>query len=576
MNDAALTQTHPSARGRARRPAPLGAVLVGLALVTTGCTAAGPAPTASDPATSAPTGATVALATCTDAAPVAVDPDVAAVSGTLMETWATSAERNCVPLKVVELGSARAATEGVGDAVAWIPGDASWQQLAGAAQPALAGASATPVATSPLVLVADQATADALGGPLTGDTLVGLLTRTTTWGHLDHPDWGPFKLVTPDITTNAAGALGLLDLTLQIAGPDGMPAENALPTQRQLAMANAQHRIVEMTDATPQVLDHLASVPDPAVAGSAGPRVGLTTQAAALASGKDGLVAWPLGDGTTGVQLAVVQTGSNPAAEEFAGWLAGADGQTALTAQGWTTKDAQPAGLDALGLTAPAASVRPADARTLGTAQALGARFAQRSAILTVLDTSGSMEKPFGRSGQRRVDIIGQLAVSAFPYMPPGNWNGFMTFNTDAEYHSQIKLWMPYFSTADPDAQAQMREYQTAIQALPVGHGTPLYSAILEGYRYGADNRKPGVTNRVIVVTDGVQEFAPESISEAELIAQLPPKSETDVELILVALGEGADFASLQRIADATGQRAVYVPDEASVWPLVGGLLSGG
>ncbi len=52
-------------------------------------------------------------------------------------------------------------------------------------------------------------------------------------------------------------------------------------------------------------------------------------------------------------------------------------------------------------------------------------------------------------------------------------------------------------------------------------------------------------------------------MSESELLAKLPKKSDFQAQLVLVALGPDADYPALERIADATGQQAVWVQNLA-------------
>lgn len=138
-----------------------------------------------------------------------------------------------------------------------------------------------------------------------------------------------------------------------------------------------------------------------------------------------------------------------------------------------------------------------------------------------------------------------------------------MTFNTDDAYRTQVRTIVPFVKNTDPLWQQAKPMMQVALQNIEVGRGTPLFSAIRDAYAYVAQHQTTN-QRRIIVITDGKQERAEDSITERRLLAELPDDvAAQGVQLVLVGLGPDADIATLQRVAQATGGTAVQVQDIA-------------
>lgn len=552
----------PQAR-TSRRPLVIGAVIGGLVLACGAAaltlvllriaTPAGPTPP-TPPA-------------CSTTVRVAVDPAHAETAASLFIAYGRSLASGCVPFEATPLTTADATTKGLGDAKAWLPEDALAQQAAAAAgAKALASAPSTPIGWTPLVVVAPRELADTVGRPLSGDTLIDLVTLKKSFVDYGKPEWGRIKLVVPDTQTSIVGGSAFATLAMQASKGEAPPAPGTPPTANQAAMAQAQYRIVEQVPTAPQVLDKLASNPADANAlTGASPRVGITTEAAALRV--DGVVAAPLDDGATGSHLGLVNVGGDQSVKDFATWLGTDAGRAAVAAAGLHAGDKSPdeAALTARGLPARSApEPKPLTLERVSTGAALAKTLAARLTILMALDISGSMGTTIPGTQIRRIDLVTQASTFDWDSWPPGSQIGFMTFNTDDAYKTQIRNLVPYLTNTDPAWVETRPMMQAALANIQTGRGTPLFSAIWAAYDFAQTNKNPHNANRVVVLTDGKQEMAIDSMTEQQLLAKMPKDTKAQgIQLILVGLGPDADMATLQRVAQATGATAIQVRDIA-------------
>lgn len=502
---------------------------------------------------------------CAGSSQVVVDPSWAPALTAASDAYKATASDGCPAIAITATPDETVLAKGLGNAQAWVPEDPS---VAGA-NAQLAQAQTTVVASSPLVLVAQQQVQTALGSrTLSGTTLAALASGSKTWNDVVAKNWGPLRLVLPNPATNVAGAVGFQTIALTVAG-GGTPTTDLTAIQSHLQqMAQVQYKVAQTVNTPAEVLQHLAAVAsDDTGRGAAGPRVGVTTQYALLASNQKPktLAATPLAGGGAGVQLAVVNPGADKQVAGFVTWLKSDAGQKALAAAGLTTATAKPSAAALAAVALPASlpmSVSPNAASTLAQARQMYQGFSVRMATTTVLDASGSMGNKLPGSNLRKIDLVAQASAGTWSQWPDGSASALFTFNTNSAGDARIKLLVPWIVAGQPGSAATMQRYASQLGGIPVGGGTPLYQAIWTGYTYALQHYQKGKLNQVIVVTDGYDQDAKENITLPQLMAKLKAADRTrPIKMRYVALGPSADYATLEAIARKTGGTAAWATD---------------
>src|SRR5207249_10519155 len=107
--------------------------------------------------------------------------------------------------------------------------------------------------------------------------------------------------------------------------------------------------------------------------------------------------------------------------------------------------------------------------------------------------------------------------------------------------------------------------FRRDIRALQPLNGTPLYTTIHDAVQTMRSSYGPSKINGVVVLTDGRNED-PNNNNLTGLLDFLSAESTSqEVRVFPIAYGQGADLATLKRIADAS-QAAVYdASDPASI-----------
>ena len=504
---------------------------------------------------------------CEDSITLAVDPVWFDAMTAVSKSWPSGSKDGCNPIALDPKDSSEIAASGLGEDVAWIPEDATWAVQAKDSK--LKVAKPVVVGNSPLVIVNQPDAAKSLGQPLNPKTLAQMLTAQRTWAQHGHTDWGTLKLVLPKVDTTVAGAAAFGSLANQAATLAPVAAPAGIATPQQTSMAKVQQRLVAQV-ATKDVTDSLGTNPaDASGITPASPRTGVTTEALALA---DGGAQASLLDGRSGLQMSVVDPSGNETVKKFSTWLTTTEGQKALAAAGVRTATQTPdaAALGKIGLPAQGPKVVPNDIKNLMGARQLLAASSKRTAAMLVLDTSGSMAQPLdGTSPMRKIDIVLQMALSGWSAWPPGMATGLMTFNAtnDASERTMINTVVPLMRTDSSAWVKASKQYQGALKQVQVTGGTPLYQAIAQSQDYMKMNYVEGMSNKLIVVTDGSSQDAAGEPTLDALLAKLPktPDEKKPIQVIYLALGADADFEALQKIAKATNQTAVQISSMAEL-----------
>ncbi|WP_432560522.1 substrate-binding domain-containing protein [Granulicoccus sp. GXG6511] len=507
--------------------------------------------------------------TCPEHATVLVDPSLLAVMDKAVNDYGEGLGAGCVPITLVSRPSPVVAEKGLGGADAWIPEARVWQERAQA--PDVAEAPAYSIGWSPIVLVAPHAMTDALDGTsLTGDTLVDLITARATFADHGHPEWGRLKLVLPAPAESTIGALGFLSLAHQVAGGQRLPDSPTSATGDQRLMASVQWRTVAEVPPA-EVSEHLAPDPsDAPIALGVGPRIGVTTEAVALSqAAQHDLNAWHIDGARSGVRIALIG-GGTPQTDGFVRWLSAPEGRSALLDAGLRVGDRAPTAehLRAIGLPDEGVSEpTPLPPTTMTDAAQAWAAFSHRAATFTVVDGSAWMGDELGDSGVRKIDAITAAATESWSTWPPGSVTGLMTFHTWANGDPAFHEITPLQSTSTPEFLANMADNLHEFEHIRPSGGSPLYEAIWTAYAQMERDYRPGFTNTVIVASSGFNGGSNSTMTADQLIERINASDPSKrINLGLVVLGTDADFATVERIAEQTGNRAWLVrePEDAA------------
>jgi hypothetical protein len=548
-------------RHRARKPRPIRPVVAMLALVAVAAIAGVVAWALRDPDPTAETASDVPnAATCETTLRIVTARSFAPVLSTLAPTLQTG--DNCTNLEV-EVVDGRAAPARVAELEAqlWIPDDAAWAETAGSlelAEEEVAG-SGTVVATSPIYMVTDEATAEKVTDA--GGSWEGLAELVTS-------DTG-VHLVVRDPAGSGDGLIGIGSVGEAVWQEYGMDASAvALATARPDTNTVASHALPEEDG-----------------------DVGLVCEYALIR-----LLENPNREAAAGVRNAVLLTGSDHTAQLRYTWLptAAAAEDPALAGSlerllSALTSDQAEDALAVAGLRRPDGGPPPGPTSELMpevsaepfevlSGHAVDHVFAtwyeadRQSTMLVVVDVSGSMALP-AESPLIRVVADGVRALAS--EMPDASELGLWEFASLLDPPRDYQELLP---RAALDAE-QRRKVAALISSLDAGaSGTGLYDSILAAYQTAQQDYRDGVANHVIVFTDGKNEDDLKTISVKQLTDALvaTQDEERPVALTVVLFGPEPDKDLLEKALEPVDADVEALARPEQVRPLFIHLAAGG
>ena len=440
---------------------------------------------------------------------------------------ALAAGKDCVALDTVVVDG-RAAADRVAEREAdvWIPDDASW---AGGARPGLladegrAGAG-TVLATSPIYMVADRATAarvTAAGGTWLG--LAGLVTEPRG-----------VRLAVRDPNGSGDGMVAAGSLGEAVWQDRGMDASSAV-----LSAALRQTRTVPGAGPALPRPGEVGLVPEHALAAA-------IPAGATVLAGKDQTAllryAWL-------PTAAAVDTPERAAALDRLLAALKAAGPAYGSAR-LRRPDGPPpaAGLPAL-TGAPLEVLGPHHVDHVFAAWYVQDR---RSSILLAVDVSGSMAEPAPGTTTPLIDLVRQGCLAVGRLLPDQSSLGLWAFGSRLDPPRDHRVLLP---TA-PLSEGQRAGLTGAVGKLTAQRtGTGLYDTVLAAYKSATAAYRPGVGNQVVVFTDGRNEDDVETITVEQLSAQLKAVADPArrVEVTIVAFGELPEVEVLQKALEPVG-----------------------
>ena len=486
---------------------------------------------------SPPSSPLLAESTCDTTLRVVTASSFSQVLTTLQPSLATGP--NCVALDTVVVdGRDAAARVAEREADVWIPDDLSWAAIArgGLLADDGKGGSGTVLATSPIYMVTDTATAARLNQA--GGSWLALSKLVAPPGGV--------RLAVRDPNGSGDGMVAAGSLGEAVWIKDGMDASSAA-----LSAALRQTRTVHGTlPALPDQPGEVGLVPEYELLGAK-----RTTEDAAVLAGTD--------------HTAVLRYGWLPTAAAVAdpARMAGLDRLlTALKSPGAakayaaaglrrSRADTAPAKAD---LRLPRLTAPPLDVlEPHHVDHVFAAWYVQdrRSSILLAVDVSGSMSQPAPGTSTPLIRLVQQGCLAVGQMLPDQSSLGLWSFGSQLDPPRDYRVLLP---------TAQLTDGQRAGLAGAVGRltaertGTGLYDTILAAYKAATAAWRPDEANQVVIFTDGRNEDDQITISLQQLATELKKAADPKrpVELTIVAYGKLPEVAGLE---DAVGGVDGYV-----------------
>ena len=522
--------------GRLRRPLLWGAALVLVAVAATSGAIAMAKRGSSPSEAGRSSSALLAESTCDQTLKIVTASSFARVLATLQP--ALAAGPNCIALDTAVVdGRDAAARVAEREADVWIPDDLSWAAIArgGLLAEDGKGDSGTVLATSPIYMVTDTATAARLTSA--GGSWLALSKL------VDAPDGVRLAVRDPNGSGDGMVAAGSLGEAVWIK--DGMDASSAA-----LSAALRQTRTVPGTaPALPDRPGEVGLVPEYALLGAK-----RTAEDAAVLPGTDHTAV--LRYGWLPTAAAIADPARKAALDRLLTALKSRDAATAYAAAGLRRPNAGAPEDGSVRL--PKLTAAPLDVlEPHHVDHVFAAWYVQdrRSSILLAVDVSGSMGQPAPGTTTPLIRLVQQGCLAVGQMLPDQSSLGLWSFGSQLDPPRDYRVLLP---------TARLTDGQRAGLAGAVGQltaertGTGLYDTILAAYKAATVSWRPDEANQVVVFTDGRNEDDPVSIGLPQLATSLKKAADPKrpVELTVVAYGKLPEVSSLQ---DAVGGVDGYV-----------------
>ncbi len=185
--------------------------------------------------------------------------------------------------------------------------------------------------------------------------------------------------------------------------------------------------------------------------------------------------------------------------------------------------------------------------------------------MLLVIDVSGSMGEEAGDSGETKLDLAKQAAITALKDFKVDDEVGLRAFTTDIrrEEPTDYVDLVPIGRIGD-----NRRQIEATIQSLEPQQGTPLYTAAQASYDDLRQNFDGTRINAVVLLTDGKNEDERNNDLNGllnRLRSSNEGQSTRPVRIFTIGYGKDADLSVLRRIAEATNAAAYDASDPTSI-----------
>lgn len=481
----------------------------------------------------------------------------------------------------------------------WSPASTVWTDRVAATGNAGVVAGAASFTHTPVVFAVPESMTKALNYPAEPISLTdieNLISAPDGWGSVGKPLWGSFKISKTNPNTSTTGLSTILMQAYEAAG------KTADLTTDDIAAAEDFSRAFELGaihygDTTGKVLTTLYN---DSMAGNSG-----SSYVSAIAVEETSLINYNLGNPASDTvqpgqaltppneKLVAVypENGSmwsdNPIAVLNAGWVNSekkAAGQA--FAEFLQTKPAQEVlpeyGFRPLDETVPlgklftaeyginpdqpTVSLPKPDASVVSAAIDQWTIVRKPSAVLELIDLSGSMEEGVATGGSKLDGAI-EGVISTVDHFRSTDEIGVWAFTSDisSEYGQNVapvQEFGPLGNSKETLAKS-VEDLRNARKG-----ATPLYDSISTAYDYMTERAEPGRINAIVVLTDGADSGS--SISLDSLLIKLNAdngevKNQSPVRIFPIAYGADANFEILQNIAKASGGQAFDARDPSKI-----------
>jgi Ca-activated chloride channel homolog len=168
----------------------------------------------------------------------------------------------------------------------------------------------------------------------------------------------------------------------------------------------------------------------------------------------------------------------------------------------------------------------------------------RRDAALTfVIDVSGSMGDP------GKLDMVKQALHTLVDQLRPSDSVAIVTFSDNA------RVVRPMTRVAERS------DLHAAIDELRIEGSTNLEAGLVKGYQVARDGFRAGLTNRVILLSDGLANTG--DTAAAPILSQV--REEAGKQITLLGVGVGSDYGDrlMEQLADQGDGYVVYVSELA-------------
>jgi Ca-activated chloride channel homolog len=158
-----------------------------------------------------------------------------------------------------------------------------------------------------------------------------------------------------------------------------------------------------------------------------------------------------------------------------------------------------------------------------------------------VIDVSGSMSEP------GRLDLVRAAMHTLIDRLRPSDAVAIVAFSDTARV---VREMTPVSSA---------RELHAAIDTLRTESSTNLEDGLLTGYRVARSGLRPGTSNRVVLLSDGLANTG--STNADQILARVREEAAKQIALLGVGVGSEYGDALMERLADGGDGFVVYVSD---------------
>lgn len=218
----------------------------------------------------------------------------------------------------------------------------------------------------------------------------------------------------------------------------------------------------------------------------------------------------------------------------------------------------------------PKAVLNPPSPQVIAAVKTAWESLRKRAKILLVLDTSGSMGDSVGSAGTSKLELAKRAAVKAVDLIAKDDEVALWAFSTPLEGDTTpFRPLVPFRPAATNAALVK-----STIADLQPDGGTALYATTRAAAQVLAERYAPDKINAVVVLTDGRNEYPPDSNLDSLTRALDSEDADRQVRVFTIAYGDDADLGELRAIAEASKAAAYDASDPGSIDKVLAAVLS--